>query len=164
MTTNIKNVKNAAKIKKSRIDPLSILLGLALGSISIYIIVRDMKNPNKPNTTRIYDEKYDVGVSYREARMDGPIRTRPVRSYRQLGMLVRNMGNGEQERLALFGRRTHVSSTRWNYIAKNQSNGNYIQLTQNGNSCEDVSPGCRELTNGSKINIYGKEYEVFIYD
>lgn len=158
------NVKNGNKVKRliSASNAFSLFLGLVLVGASIYIIVRDMQKTNK--SVRTYDDKYDVGVSYREARMDGPIRTRPVRGYRQLGMLVRNMGNGEQERLALFGRRTHVSSTRWNYIAKNQSNGNYIQLTQNGDKCEAVSPGCRELTNGSKINIYGKEYEVFIYD
>tara|TARA_B100001564_G_C20662497_1_gene682223 strand:- start:315 stop:797 length:483 start_codon:yes stop_codon:yes gene_type:complete len=154
-------------VANNAVNGLSIMLGLSLLIVSIYIIVRDSKkrNDSSSNTvTRKYDERYDVGVSYREARMDGPIRTRPVRGYRQLGMLVRNMGMGEQERLALFGRRTHVSSTRWNYIAKNQSNGNYIQLTQNGDRCEAVSPGCRELTNGSKINIYGKEYDVFIYD
>lgn len=159
MTTNVKNVKN---IKNAGINGLTIFFVLILFSVSIYIIVRESNKSNK--SVRKYDDKYDVGVSYREARMDGPIRTRPVRGYRQLGMLVRNMDMGDQERLALFGRRTHVSSTRWNYIAKNQSNGNYIQLTQNGDRCEAVSPGCRELTNGSKIKIYGKEYEVFIYE
>lgn len=78
------------------------------------------------------------------------IPTQRIESYRQVGYLY----NDENVMMPIYGRRLHVSSTRWNYYTKSDNN-NYsisIPLHNKGRDCQSEY-GCDELYDGDEISV-----------
>lgn len=78
------------------------------------------------------------------------IPTQRIESYRQVGYLY----NDDNHMMPIYGRRLHVSSTRWNYYTKSDNN-NYsisIPLHNKGRDCQSEY-GCDELYDGDEISV-----------
>lgn len=78
------------------------------------------------------------------------IPTQRIESYRQVGYLY----NDDNVMMPIYGRRLHVSSTRWNYYTKSDNN-NYsisIPLHNKGRDCQSEY-GCDELYDGDEISV-----------
>lgn len=145
---------NRQKVQNNRLT-----LALFMLSVTIITIFVISKIPSKKQKLK-YIKKEPTFIV--QQGLPPPINTRPVDDYSIIGYLT----NKETENmLPLYGRRTHRTSSLWNYFTR--SDGNFsmlIPIYSDNRNCTKKY-GCKELMDEQYINLkdYKGKYKVSLY-
>jgi len=79
--------------------------------------------------------------------------TRGQYAYQQIGILYREVPDGESKVLPLYGRPTCIRSQRWNYYTQTDGfNPIKLSIQMQHKDCMD-QVGCNEINDGDEINV-----------
>lgn len=91
--------------------------------------------------------------------------TREMEEYRQVGVLSSTSTETKKKILPLYGRRTHASSSLWNYYTNTTRNPDlHLPITHRERDCYD-NLGCAEINNDDEVLVpsYDETFRVLIY-
>ena len=121
--------------------------------VLIILLIYSIKNTNQ--TINIDDNKHIKKTFFN-------YNTQKIEPFRRIGVLYKNDSN---DILPLYGRRTHVRSSTWNYYTTTNDNNNIkIEVNIKNRQCLR-NTGCKELHTGDTIHIpeYNGVFTVNLY-